>query len=133
MLKKPESQIYAVSGMKRNVKISLSTRDSENSSFCPIYSTVHMTSRCALDNKGIYTAENLALGDRPSIPFSDQSQAFLFKQDLVKILGHCNFESLVRQSSIQSPSKSAHVQERDKKKEKICPEKFFDYSIAESN
>jgi hypothetical protein len=127
--KKQQSQIYSISGMSRDVKVKILTRHSEDSSFKSVFDTVHKTDRCSVDPKGVFVNENLAEGDRPSISFSDSSGAFLFKQDLIKILGSCNIESILRQCTLTSPDTAAHTQEKNAKKETLCPEKFFSYNI----
>jgi hypothetical protein len=129
-LKKQLNQIYSVSGMSRDIRVKVLTRNSEDSSFKMVFDTVHKTDKCSIDSKGIFVNENLAQGDRSSISFSDSSGAFLFKQDLIKILGSCNVESILRQCVLSSPDTSAHTQERNAKRETYCPEGFFSYKTV---
>lgn len=126
-LKRQLSQIYSVSGMPRNVCMEILTRHSEDSSFKSIFKTIHKTNKCSVDARGVFVNENLSYGDRSSVAFSDSSGPFLFKQDLVKILGSCSIESILRQCSLSQLDTATHIQEKTAKKETYCPENFFSH------
>ncbi len=125
--KKQSAQAYSISGMSRDVDVSIFTRHSEDSSFKPIFHTMHKTNKCSVDEKGIFVNENLSMGDRPFVPFADSSGPFIFKQDLVKIRGACNIESLLRECYYSQIDKTIHTQEHKAKRETYCPENFFSY------
>lgn len=130
-LKKQAAQAYSISGMPRDVSVSIFTRHTEGSSFKKIFETKHMTDKCSVDKSGVFVNENLSFGDRPFVSFSDSSGSFIFKQDLVKILGSCNLESLLRECSLTQLDSTIHSQEKLKKRETYCQENFFSYKTVE--
>jgi hypothetical protein len=131
-LKNTEQQLYSISKMSRDVCVSILTRHQETASFKEIFSTTHKVNKCSVDKKGVFVNENLNYGHRDTVNFSDKSQGFQFKQDVIRIQGSCNIDSLLRQCYIKQLDKTTHVQERIATREVLCNEKIFSYKLTEA-
>jgi hypothetical protein len=126
--KKPDQQFYSLSEMSRDVCIEISTRKTSNTSFSNIFSTTHKNYPMSIE-KGIFVNTNESYGSRDAVPFSDSSGQFLLKQDLIKILGYCNIDSILRLSSATALDKVIHLQEKENVKQLRCNEELFSYKI----
>ena len=128
-LKKSDQQIYSVSQMSRDVCVEVLTRKAENASFDRIFTTTHKNNKCSIGIGSIFENTNDPFGYRDSVAFSDKSGEFLFKQDLIKILGSCNLDSLVRQCYLVPLDKTTYLQEKVQLKQRFCQEDLFSYKI----
>lgn len=130
-LKKPNGQSYSISEMKRDVCVSIKTRHADGASFEKVYETIHRTNTACVDSKGIPINETFSSGYRDPVSFSDKSSTFIYKQDVIKILGSANLQSLLRQCYLFPQEKTVHLSEKTQKKEVHCLEKLFSYKIVE--
>lgn len=130
VLKKSDQQIYSLSFINRNVEVEMSSRKSSDESFKTIFKTKHLQSTESLEKDGTFINATKQKGFRPFVPFPDNQESFLFKQDLMKIKGSCCLESIVRQASLHPVEKRTHTEEKISQNEDSCLESVFDYSIV---
>ncbi len=130
-VKKPNGQSYSISEMPRDVSICIKTRSTDGSSFEKIYETIHKSNIASVDEGGIPVNINFAKGQRDPVPFGDKQTAFVYKQDVIRLLGSANLQSIIRQAYLSPQEKTTHIAEKSVNKELYEPEKFFSYKTIE--